>query len=54
MVTERHNIYLGGSGISQETLDWIRDQEFDNLRFHIDQLSDDERTISDSSFSSIK
>ena len=49
----KHSIYLGGSGISRETLDWIRDQQFDNLRFHVD-LSNDGSSTSKSSFISIE
>jgi len=31
-----HNIYLGGSGLSQDTLEWLRTAEVPNVRFHVD------------------
>ena len=38
---EKHNIYLAGSGLSEETLDWLRNQEFPYLRFHVDRARQD-------------
>ena len=47
-----HDIYLGGSGISEETLDWLCNQDFPYLRFHVDR-SDQDAPISNS-FQSLK
>jgi len=52
-----HNIYIGGSGLSQDTLDWLQVAEAPFVRFHVDLrdgiVDDYEEAVSEVPFESI-
>eukprot|EP00514_Thraustochytrium_sp_LLF1b_P005669 CAMPEP_0184527408 /NCGR_PEP_ID=MMETSP0198_2-20121128/11181_1 /TAXON_ID=1112570 /ORGANISM="Thraustochytrium sp., Strain LLF1b" /LENGTH=550 /DNA_ID=CAMNT_0026919063 /DNA_START=146 /DNA_END=1795 /DNA_ORIENTATION=- len=39
LVSPLHDVYLGGSGLSIETLEWLENSDAPNVRFHVNLLS---------------